>query len=83
MNSIKKSSYVIRIESFFHRRVIRIESFFRFETCFYNNRDTFNKNHFDRKNVNILIIIDRLIKMIKYTFINKIDVIFTARVFYL
>ena len=43
----------------------------------------FNKNHFDRKCINILIVIDRLIKMIKYIFINKIDVIFTARVFYL
>ena len=43
----------------------------------------FNKNHFDRKCVNILIIIDRLIKIIKYIFINKIDAIFMTRAFYL
>ena len=43
----------------------------------------FNKNYFDRNYINILIVIDRLIKMIKYIFINKIDVIFTTRVFYL
>ena len=42
-----------------------------------------NKNHFDRKYINILIIIDRLIKMIKYIFINKIDAFSTTRIFYL
>ena len=43
----------------------------------------FNKNHFDREYVNILTVINRLIKIIKYIFINKIDVIFITRVFYL
>ena len=43
----------------------------------------FNKNHFDREYINKLIVIDRLIKIIKYIFINKIDAIFITRVFYL
>ena len=42
-----------------------------------------NKNYFDRKYINILIVIDRLIKIVKYIFMNKIDAIFTTRVFYL